>query len=624
VSSAAFLLLAGCGSGGTLTTVVTPPPPTTCKTTVPRKTPPAATANYAGSAFSGKVLAGTTPMIGASVQIYAAGATGNASAPTALLGSALVTDANGAFSVSTAYTCPFNLSVLYAVARGGKAGASGTANAGSILMTTLGTCNSVSGNPSIVIDEVTTIASAYALAQFMAPGAVVGATATNFNGLKLAAAGATNLANPATGLAPGATFPATGTAPLGVINGLANALHACVVSTGSTSTACVQLYSASTAGGTAPSNTLDAALNIARHPGSNVAALYALSTTAAVFSPAVTAAPSDWTVFATFAGGGMYAPSAIGVDSLGNVWVANYFYVASLFTNTGTPVFANGVTGNNLNDSYGLAIDQSDNVWIPNEQSPYAINTALGSVTVLNTAGQSVAGAGYSQGGLNYPVAVAIDSSGVSWVVDYGNSHLTLLDSSGVPLSGAAGYTSAQFAFPVAVAVDSKCNGYIANQSSNTITKVSSDGTSFTSYSTGPGASGLAVDAADNVWVANYYGNSVGLLSATGAIVSSGYSGGGVNHPQGIAIDGAGNAWIANYRGPSITELAAATSATPGAILSPAAGFGPDANLLEAFGVAIDASGNLWVTNFGNNTITEFIGLAAPVRTPMIGAVATP
>jgi len=59
-------------------------------------------------------------------------------------------------------------------------------------------------------------------------------------------------------------------------------------------------------------------------------------------------------------------------------------------------------------------------------------------------------------------------------------------------------------------------------------------------------------------------------------------------------------------------------------VLSPAAGLGPDAALVEAYSLAIDASGNLWVSNRGDNTLTEFIGLAAPVRTPQIGPAAAP
>jgi hypothetical protein len=43
-------------------------------------------------------------------------------------------------------------------------------------------------------------------------------------------------------------------------------------------------------------------------------------------------------------------------------------------------------------------------------------------------------------------------------------------------------------------------------------------------------------------------------------------------------------------------------------------------------GLAIDASGNLWVVNNGNgsNSITEFIGVAAPVKTPRIGPPTLP
>ena len=119
--------------------------------------------------------------------------------------------------------------------------------------------------------------------------------------------------------------------------------------------------------------------------------------------------------------------------------------------------------------------------------------------------------------------------------------------------------------------------------------------------------------------MANYYGDSVSQLTTSGTIVSNGYNGGGIKHPQGIAIDGSGSVWVANFRGPSNTKLAGSNSSSPGQILSPAAGFAPDAALLEAYAVAIDASGNLWVTNFGNDSITQFVGLAVPVKTPLLG-----
>jgi hypothetical protein len=35
--------------------------------------------------------------------------------------------------------------------------------------------------------------------------------------------------------------------------------------------------------------------------------------------------------------------------------------------------------------------------------------------------------------------------------------------------------------------------------------------------------------------------------------------------------------------------------------------------------VAIDSSGNVWVTNETGDSVTELIGVAAPVKTPLIG-----
>jgi hypothetical protein len=81
-------------------------------------------------------MAGQIPIVGASVQVYAAGTTGNGSAPTPLLMTPLLTDARGAFNVPATFTCPYSNSVLYAVARGGQAGAG--PNAGIVLATVLG------------------------------------------------------------------------------------------------------------------------------------------------------------------------------------------------------------------------------------------------------------------------------------------------------------------------------------------------------------------------------------------------------------------------------------------------------------------------------------------------------
>jgi hypothetical protein len=490
------------------------------------------------------------------------------------------------------------------------------------------------------VDELTTVASAYAFAQFLSPGAQLGSSSTNVGGLTLAAATLANLVNLATGSGPGAGFPATGTPPTAKLDSLANAVNVCVLNEGFCST----LFSMVTDGATPPASTLDALVDLVKDPVGTGGTLYSLTQQSKAYAPVLAAQPADWTLFVTYTGGGMNDPSAVSIDSKGNIWVANYFSTASLFTNVGVPVFGTGLTGHGLGLAYGGAVDANDVMWLTNEPCGQDSNDPLcttnnntSSVTLLTSGGAAVSGSPYTAGGLNFPLSIAIDATNISWIVDYGDSSLTLLSNSGTVLSGANGYNgvdsggTSHFDFPVAVAVDSNRNGWVGNLSSDTVVKVAADGSSYTSYVTGSGPSGVAVDTANNVWVANYYGNSVGIVSSTGSVLSgTGITGGGIYHPQGIAVDGANKAWVANYRGlsntgNSVSELAAVGSTTgSGAVLSPSTGWGSDAGLLEAFGLAIDASGNVWVTNFGSNTLTEFVGMAVPVKTPLLGPVRVP
>ena len=357
------------------------------------------------------------------------------------------------------------------------------------------------------------------------------------------------------------------------MNAVANLLNACAVN----ASACGAFFSATTVTAT-PTDTLDAVFNLAQHPAANVAVLYGQSLLSKAYAPALTSPPADWTMFLTLGGGGLNSPSGIGVDASGSVWVSSYFNAASKFSPTGAAQFPAGITGYGIDNSYGLAIDANSNVWIPNE-IPFTA-TGIGSVTELSAAGTPLSGsAGYQNGGLDYPLSVAIDPNGTAWVVDFGNSHLTLLNQLGTPLSGSTGYTTPLFAFPIVVAVDAHHFGWVGNLASTFVTRVAPDGSSFVNFNCCNGAAGIALDQGNNVWIANYYGNSVSLIASTSAIVSAGaYTGlGSLVRPQGIAVDGAGNVWVANYRMPYLAELAGVNSGNAGTSLSPAAGLGADA-----------------------------------------------
>ena len=273
-----------------------------------------------------------------------------------------------------------------------------------------------------------------------------------------------------------------------------------------------------------------------------------------------------------------------------------------------------------MNNSYGLSIDLSDDVWIPNEQ-PFT-GAGVGTVSEISSTGACLSAGsnvgGFALGGMNYPISTANDPNGTVWVIQYGDSYVTLLNSSGVPISPGIGYTSSTLAFPVAVAIDANHNGWIANQSGLSTTRMDPSG-NFTGFpDCCNAASGVAIDQFNNAWFSNFYGNSVSVIKSYGDVSSRGYT--AVNtivRPQGIAFDGASNAWMSLYREPYLTEVAGSGTANLGAALSPATGYGADAGLLEAYALAIDASGNIWVSNQGSATVTKFIGLATPVKTPL-------
>jgi hypothetical protein len=561
-------------------------------------------------ALSGKVLAAQQAVSGATVQLYAAGNTGNGSAPAALLATAAVTDANGTFSVTAGYSCPSAQTPLYVVAKGTGA------NTSLWLMTALGPCGSLSAGSSIVVNEVTTTASVWALAPFLSSGGAVGASCTNTAGLNNAFATAASLANLRTGSSPGAGIPATLSVPSAKLNTLANALAACAASSGGA--ACTQLFSAADAGGAVPTNTLDAARNIARQPGNNVSSLFSIAQGNSTFTPALSAAPSDWMLANTIQGGGMAMPTSLSVAASGSVWVSSYEGSVTEFTPAGAPVFPTGIGGSGINQSYGMALDILGDVWIANQQT--SLNSGLGDVTELSPAGQVLL-SGVTNGGIYFPVAVTADSNGNQWIVNYAKSTVTLLNSSGTPLSGTTGWGGNSLAFPVALAVDSNHSAWVANQAGKLpITHISADGSLVTNYDCDcDEASGIAIDQNNNLWVANYATNSISEVSNCGTLLVDAVTGGGLMQPQGIAIDGGGAVWVANYHGNTLTALSGSTAATPGSILSPASGFGADAALLDPFALAIDPSGSIWVSNAGANTLTQFVGVAVPVKTPLAG-----
>ena len=81
------------------------------------------------------------------------------------------------------------------------------------------------------------------------------------------------------------------------------------------------------------------------------------------------------------------------------------------------------------------------------------------------------------------------------------------------------------------------------------------------------------------------------------------YTGGGLATPYGVAVDTSGNAWVTNESGNSITEIE-----TGGTLLSGSSGYTGGGAIFGAKSVAIDATGRAWIANTAGNSVVVLNG----------------
>jgi sugar lactone lactonase YvrE len=614
-----------------------------------------------GFAIQGMIHGGQQPIVGAHVYLLQVNTTGNAGAGIAASssnasvsilsasstgtsdtnGAYVLSGSNGSFTITGDYQCTANTQ-LYLYALGGNPGAGANSAAG--LLAALGNCPSTgsfaSSTPYVFINEVSTVASAYALAGFATDAMHIstsGSTRAQTD-ISNAMLNAPNLESLATGQALATTPAGNGTVPQSTINTIANILASCINSTGPTSTSCTTLFNAARSTGstgTTPTDTATAAINIAHNPGANVATLFGLASASAQFSPTLTTAPNDFLIGITYgAGGGLNGAFAIAIDAQGSAWFTNVnTNTISKLSSTGAPLSpAGGFTNPNPAGSStptGIAIDLNGNAWVVDSVSSNLLEFSNGG-TLLSPA------TGYVGGGLNKPQGVAIDGSGNIFAANFGSStagsmaSVSKFNASGVALSGVTGYTDGTVNEATSIAIDNSGEAWLAAQmpSPGTLAKFNSDnGVPFaTNGYQGGGLNnpqGIAIDASNNVWAADFNGNAITNYNGNGnlgPISSSGYSGGGLSNPKAIALDGAGNVWVANYGANDVSEFTNA-----GVAISPSSGFAVG-GFNQPGAVEIDGSGDVWIANQATavttvNAVTELIGAAVPRVTPLSVAI---
>lgn len=599
--------------------------------------------------MQGRVLSGQDPVVGAKVYFYAAGTTGYGSASTSLINSPgyATTDSGGNFTIAaTAYDCPASNAQMYLYATGGNPGLGVNSALG--LLAGLGSCGSLSSSITVTINEVSTIATAYAIAGFAVDATHVSSSGSALaqKGIANAFSAISNLEQVTTaggitsymGIANATTPAGNGTVPQAEINTLANILAACTNSTGgvtgpANATPCYTLFTNAESGGatgTQPTETATAAINIAHNPRATT--LMSLQSASSPFQP-VSGSLHDLTISINYSGGALDLPYALAIDGAGNVWVTNYSgNNLSKFSAIGAPLSgSSGFSGGGLLFANAIAIDSSGNAWVPSSASGQVAR-----ITKFSPSGAVLSGSsGYTGSDILAPSSIAFDPSGDAWVANYSFlNNISEFNSAGAPISGAMGYPGAGNE-PIAVAIDTSGDAWVANgYSASGITEFSSSGTVLSCTGSCPvtteGASGIAIDAAGNVWVSNMGFNSVSEVSSAGVGISPplGYQNAEVVNPRGIAIDGAGIVWVVN-QGPVYLNF----GGNPGGSLSEYTPNGTPITIFGGYigggqtglfdGMAIDGSGNIWVSN-NSGYVTEYVGAAAPVVTPTVGNLLPP
>ncbi|MDE3104474.1 MAG: NHL repeat-containing protein [Acidobacteriota bacterium] len=567
----------------------------------------------ATTGIHGKIYGGNQPVTGATVQLFAVGTNGYGTAATPLLTTPVTTSSGGFFNITGDYSCPSSGTPVYLLVTGGNPGMSaGTYNSALAMMTLLGPCGNLGPSTFVVINELTTVAAVWAMAPFMVDSTHIGTSSTNLQGLQNAVAVAQNLVSTATGTAPG-NAPALATLPTSELNTLADILSACVNSNGSTGsgTSCGQLFTAATpAGGVAPTDTVLAALDIARNPSHDAGAIYSTLASNGPFQPTLSSAPSDWTLAITYTSSAFATPSDLAIDSQGNAWV-----VATPANSSNSVVSVlnyNGVAG-----SYTLPNSSLSRIALDANDDPWLSSTINSNLVLLTNSGTRVGNA-ITAGGINGPGQLVFDGNGYVWVAN-NNATMTKLTPSGTAYQGSP-YATGAAAGPVGIAVDTTGAVWVANSASNSVTVLSSNGTqALGSPYTAGGLNGpfsLAIDSTNGAWVANEVGSSLSRLSNSGdGIAGSPYYGGGLNTPIELALDGLGNVWLVNSGNNSVSEFLSSGKAQSGL-----GGYG-SATLSTPYRLALDRSGNVWVASLGSTStgagkITQIVGAAAPVVTP--------
>jgi serine/threonine protein kinase, bacterial len=243
------------------------------------------------------------------------------------------------------------------------------------------------------------------------------------------------------------------------------------------------------------------------------------------------------------------------------------------------------------------------------------------------------------------PGQAALDAQGNLYVADTDNHCVRKVTPAGVVSTlagrGTAGYVdgpaaTAAFSAPTGVAVDGQGTVYVADAGNNCIRAVSPAGTVSTRAGTtapglqdGPAATalfweptGLACDPQGTLYVADARNERIRQITAQGVVstlagsgppdvtfVPDNFADGPAAAalfyaPSGVAVDARGAVYVADYQNNRVRKIAAGVVSTvAGSTGGYAEGVGSQAQLYLPTSLAVDASGVLYVADWGNGCL---------------------
>ena len=350
-------------------------------------------------------------------------------------------------------------------------------------------------------------------------------------------------------------------------------------------------------------------------------------------------------------------PVAIAADVFGNLFIADEagFRIRKVSGGIITTVAGGGASiGDNgpainaqLNTPWGVAVDSSGEIFVADEWDNRIRKISNGLITTVAGSGPTGPPGGYggdngpaTSAQLARPKGVTFDGSGNLYIADLSNFRVrkvangvvtTVAGNGSCCFSGDNGPATSAQLDPWGIAADSAGNLFIADWqnhrvrkvSNGVITTVAGNGTRGFSGDNGPASSAqlnypeaVTVDAAGNLYIADSQNNVIrkvsnGVITTVAGNGTAGFSGDGgpatnaeLDFPQGIAVDTAGNLYIADSgRVRKVSNGVITTIAGNGT-----AGFGGDGGAatsaaVSPVAIAADASGNVYVSDSGNNRI---------------------